>query len=102
MKIVNLRVGTRLGIGFAIVLFLSIISTAIGIWNMRQIAASTQKMMETPLAKERMVSDWYAVINAAAIPTSFIIKISDQSLATHFPPETTTAPNTVAVIETTL
>src|SRR5476649_1704924 len=87
MKIVNLRVGTRLGIGFAVVLFLSIISTAIGIWNMRQIAASTQRMMETPLAKERMVSDWFAVINAAAIRTSFIIKSSDQSLATTFAEE---------------
>ncbi|MDB5991612.1 MAG: methyl-accepting chemotaxis protein [Herbaspirillum sp.] len=87
MKIVNLKVGTRLGIGFAIVLFLSIVSTAIGIWNMRQIAASTQQMMETPLTKERMVSDWYAVINAAAIRTSFIIKSSDQSLATTFAAE---------------
>jgi methyl-accepting chemotaxis protein len=87
MKIVNLKVGTRLGIGFALVLFLSIVSTAIGIWNMRQIAASTQKMMETPLTKERLVSDWYAVLNAAAIRTSFIIKSADPSLTTTFAEE---------------
>ncbi|MDB5776666.1 MAG: methyl-accepting chemotaxis protein [Herbaspirillum sp.] len=87
MKIVNLKVGTRLGMGFAIVLFFSIVSTAIGIWNMRQIAASTQRMMGTPLAKERMMSDWYAVINAAAIRTSFIIKSADTTLATTFAEE---------------
>ena len=87
MKIANLKVGTRLGIGFAIVLFLTIVSTAIGIWNLRQVALSTQQMMETPLTKERKVSDWYAVINAAVIRTSFIIKSADLSLPTTFAEE---------------
>src|SRR5665647_631817 len=84
MKIANLKVGTRLGIGFAIVLALSIISTATGIWNMRQVAVATQQMMETPLAKERIVSDWYVLINSAIVRTSFIVKSTDESLATTF------------------
>src|SRR5665647_545380 len=84
MKIANLKVGTRLGIGFAIVLVLSIISTATGIWNMRQVAVATQQMMETPLAKERIVSDWYVLINSAIVRTSFIVKSTDESLATTF------------------
>jgi methyl-accepting chemotaxis protein len=57
MKIVNLKVSTRLGIRFATVLSLSVISTTIGKWNMRQVAVATQQMMETPLAKERMVAE---------------------------------------------
>lgn len=57
MKTGNLNVSTRLGIGFAIVLSLSLISTTIGIWNMRQVAVATQQMMATPLAKERMVAE---------------------------------------------
>ena len=84
MKIVNLKVGTRLGIGFAIVLALSVISTAIGIWNMRQVAVATQQMMETPLAKERIVSDWYVLIATAVVRTSFIVKSTDEALATTF------------------
>ena len=84
MKIVNLKIGTRLGIGFAIVLALSVISTAIGIWNMRQVAVATQQMMETPLAKERIVSDWYVLIATAVVRTSFIVKSTDEALATTF------------------
>ena len=84
MKIVNLKIGTRLGIGFAIVLFLAVISTAIGIWNMRQVAVATQQMMEKPLVKERMVSDWYVLINSAIVRTSFIAKSTDETLATTF------------------
>lgn len=84
MKIANLKVGTRLGIGFAIVLVLATISTAIGIWNMRQVAMATQRMMATPLAKERTVSDWYYNISAAVIRTSFIIESEDNSLSSKF------------------
>lgn len=84
MKIANLKVGTRLGIGFAVVLVLATVSTAIGIWNMRQVAVATQRMMATPLAKERTVSDWYHNISAAVIRTSFIIESEDNSLSAKF------------------
>jgi methyl-accepting chemotaxis protein len=84
MKIVNLKIGTRLGIGFAIVLSLSIILTATGIWNMRQVAVATQQMMEKPLAKERIVADWYVLIDSAVVRTSLIAKSTDESLATTF------------------
>jgi methyl-accepting chemotaxis protein len=84
MKMVNLKIGTRLGIGFAIVLSLAVILTVTGIWNMRQVAVATQEMMEKPLAKERMVSDWYVLITAGIVRTSFIVKSADESLAATF------------------
>jgi methyl-accepting chemotaxis protein len=84
MKIVNLKVGTRMGIGFAIVLSLSVVSIATGIWNLRQVAMETQRMMESPLAKERIVSDWTVLTNAAIARTSFIVKSTDETLATTF------------------
>lgn len=58
MKMMNLKIGTRLGIGFANVLALSVLLTAFALWNRRQVAEATQHMIENSLAKERMVSDW--------------------------------------------
>jgi methyl-accepting chemotaxis protein len=84
MKISNLKIGTRLGFGFAIILSLSVISTTVGVWNIRKVAVATQHMMETPLAKERIVSDWYVLISTAVARTSFIVKSTDETLARTF------------------
>ncbi|MDB5776894.1 MAG: hypothetical protein JWP38_3027 [Herbaspirillum sp.] len=84
MKIINLKIGTRLLLGFAIVLSLSAVSIAAGIWNMHRIADATRQMMEKPLAKERMVSDWYGLTSEAVTMTSFIVKSTDTTLAATF------------------
>jgi methyl-accepting chemotaxis protein len=84
MKIANLKVGTRMGIGFAIILALSVVSTVIGISNLRQVAMATQQMMEKPLVKERLVSDWGVLTTSAIVRTSLIVKSTDGSLATTF------------------
>jgi methyl-accepting chemotaxis protein len=84
MKITHLKIGTRLGFGFALILSLAIMSTSVGIWNMRKVAVATQQMLETPLAKERIVSDWYLLIVSAVVRTSFIVKSSDESLSATF------------------
>ena len=101
MKITNLNVKTRLGIGFAIVLALAIVSTAIGIWNMRQVAMATQRMMETPLTKERAVADWYLNISAAVIRTSFIIESDDNTLANKFADDIASGVKKAAAIQNT-
>ncbi|MRW84162.1 HAMP domain-containing protein [Pseudoduganella sp. FT26W] len=84
MKISDLNIGTRLGIGFATVLIISAVTTSIGIWNLRQVAQATQKMMEQPLAKERIAADWHLLVMAAIVRTELIIKSSDNTLATTF------------------
>ena len=84
MKIANLKVGTRMGIGFAIILVLSVVSTVIGISNLRQVAMATEHMMEMPLVKERLVSDWSVFTTSAIVRTALIVKSTDGSLATTF------------------
>lgn len=84
MKIANLRVGTRMGIGFATILALSVVSTVIGISNLHQVAMATQQMTAEPLVKERLVSDWNVLTTSAIVRTSFIVKSADGSLATTF------------------
>jgi methyl-accepting chemotaxis protein len=80
----NVRIGTRLAIGFAIVLALSALSTAFALFNASKNAEATRLMMAGPLAKERAACDWYVLIYSAIARTSMIAKSSDNSLPTSF------------------
>ncbi|TFW22554.1 methyl-accepting chemotaxis protein [Duganella callida] len=87
MKISDLSIGRRLAFGFAIILAILILNTALGIYRLQGVAASTRDMMATPLAKERLISDWYRTVFAGIRRTTAIAKSSDPSLATFFAEE---------------
>src|SRR5688572_23509074 len=55
----NMRIGNRLGLGFAVIVVLTIVITSIGVWRLYTISQTTRYLMTVPLAKERMISDWY-------------------------------------------
>jgi methyl-accepting chemotaxis protein len=84
MALKNLRIGSRLGIGFAAILVLSLAGTASALYTARSSAEATQKLMEQPLAKERLVSDWYVLTYSAIARTSLIARSSDATLSTVF------------------
>jgi methyl-accepting chemotaxis protein len=84
----NLKIGTRLAAGFGLVLALMILMTVIGIRHMQSVATATRDMMQQPLAKERMISDWYRLIHTSVRRTSAISKSSDPSLGPFFAEET--------------
>jgi methyl-accepting chemotaxis protein len=80
----NLKIGRRLALGFAIVLGLSILTTVIGIMKLDAIAAASEQMLQEPIRKERLASDWRTNINIAVTRTSATIKSSDTSLTEFF------------------
>ncbi|NVD73799.1 MCP four helix bundle domain-containing protein [Duganella sp. BJB1802] len=80
----HLRIGTRLAAGFAIVLLLAIGATSVALYNAHVNAAATRHMMEQPLAKERLASDWYVLIYSAVARTALIARSSDDTLSTTF------------------
>ncbi|MES2104499.1 MAG: methyl-accepting chemotaxis protein [Pseudomonadota bacterium] len=80
----NVRISTRLAIGFAIVLILSLVSTSFALISARSNAAATRQMMEKPLAKERLVADWYVLIYSAIARTSMIARSTDETLSSTF------------------
>ncbi len=80
----QVRITTRLGAGFAIVLLLGLAGTAGALFNARQTAEATHAMMAKPLAKERAISDWLGLIQAASTRTAFIARSTDATLATTF------------------
>nr|WP_315248945.1 methyl-accepting chemotaxis protein [uncultured Duganella sp.] len=84
----NLKIGTRLAAGFGLVLALMILMTVIGIRHMHSVATATSEMMQQPLAKERMISDWYRLIHTSVRRTTAISKSTDPSLGAYFADDT--------------
>jgi methyl-accepting chemotaxis protein len=84
----NLTIGTRLAGGFGLVLALMTLVTIFGLTHMHTVAEATREMMQQPLAKERMISDWYRLIHTSVRRTSAIAKSSDTSLGPFFAEET--------------
>jgi methyl-accepting chemotaxis protein len=83
----NLKIGARLGIGFAMVLMLTGLMTGIGIWRLQAVAQATHDMTQQPLAKERMMSDWYRIVDTGVRRTMAIAKSADPSLGPFFAPD---------------
>lgn len=80
----NVRIGARLGGGFAGVLFLAACAIAIEILRLDALASATPAMMTKPIAKERIASDWYRSTLASIRRTSAIVKSAEDSLGTFF------------------
>ena len=59
VKLNNLRIGTRLGGGFGIVLALFALVVGVALWRLASLSSATHEMMTVPLAKERLVSEWF-------------------------------------------
>jgi methyl-accepting chemotaxis protein len=80
----NLRIGSRLTLGFATMLVLSLAGTSFALYTTRSSAEATQQMMQKPLTKERLVSDWYVLTYSAIARTSLIARSTDGTLAAVF------------------
>jgi methyl-accepting chemotaxis protein len=79
----NLNIGKRLGIGFALVLAMTVLIASVAFWRMEATSAATAAMAQ-PIAKERMIADWNKYIYTAVRRTAAIVKSSDPSLVAYF------------------
>ncbi|MYM88846.1 HAMP domain-containing protein [Rugamonas sp. FT82W] len=83
----NISIGKRLALGFSIILAFAMLITGISVWRLQGVATATRDMMQVPLAKERMISDWSSRIDSAIRRTTAIARSSDPSLAAFFADE---------------
>ncbi|NYI02317.1 methyl-accepting chemotaxis protein [Cupriavidus plantarum] len=94
----NLGIGVRLGIGFGVVLLLSLLMTVYGMSRLQDVASHTHAMMQEPLAKERIVSDWYRLMYASVRRTTATAKSADPTLGAFFAKETKWSADTIAAM----
>ncbi|MYM25861.1 HAMP domain-containing protein [Duganella sp. FT135W] len=83
----NISIGKRLALGFTIILAFAMLITGISVWRLQGVASATSEMMEVPLAKERMISDWSGKIDSGIRRTTAIARSSDASLGAYFAEE---------------
>ena len=72
----NLKIGARLGVGFAVVLFLLTALTGVGIMRMNSASAMTDEMISVRMRNERMISEWFKVIELNAVRATAAWKVS--------------------------
>jgi methyl-accepting chemotaxis protein len=80
----NLRIGTRLAMGFALILALSIISTSYALLNARSSITAMRDMMATPVVTERLTADMKSLIMSGVWRMALIAKTTDTNLAVIF------------------
>jgi methyl-accepting chemotaxis protein len=99
MSFANLRIGARLGAGFASVLCLTTLIAGVGVWQLGTTADETTEMIHAPMAKGRLAQEWYSNVNMGVRRTAAIAKSNDPSLEDYFAEETkgTTARSTAIV-----
>jgi methyl-accepting chemotaxis protein len=87
MSFDRFRIGTRLGAGFACVLALTALIAFVGAWRLGVAANDYGQVLAVPLAKERLVGEWYRNLSVGVRRTAAIAKSSDPSLEPYFAEE---------------
>ena len=73
----NLAIGTRLALVFSMILFLLLAVTLSGLWRMNSASEITANMVHSRLPNERMVDEWFKVIEVNAARTTTAWRAAD-------------------------
>ncbi|MDS1141974.1 methyl-accepting chemotaxis protein [Pusillimonas sp. SM2304] len=95
----NMRIGNRLALGFGVILALAVLIGCLGVWQLRTLQAANQRMMDVPMAKERMIGDWYRNMTNGINRTIAIAKSTDPALGPYFAKETAAATNASTALQ---
>jgi methyl-accepting chemotaxis protein len=79
MNLNNLRIGTRLGSGFAMVLLLLALMMSAGVWQLRSVSSSLESMMTVQLEKERLSEQWLTSTRLGGMRSMAMSRIEDQN-----------------------
>ncbi|MDY0746001.1 methyl-accepting chemotaxis protein [Paucibacter sp. R3-3] len=84
MTLNNLRVGTRLGAGFALILLLLALMLVVSVLRLNSASIAVQGMMASPLAKERLIEEQLRNVAVGVTRGKAIAKNADGGLEALF------------------
>jgi methyl-accepting chemotaxis protein len=84
MNLKNLKIGTRLGLGFAVVLLLMLIIAATGMQRLASVGKATEDMMQNALVKERLANQWSNLLGPAIVNSFAMVKATDPKAVAYF------------------
>jgi len=73
----NLKIGSRLGLAFVVVLLLLTVSVAIGVWRINELASTTRVLATTDNEKLKLATQWRQAIELNWIRTRAILLEDD-------------------------
>ncbi|RST46783.1 MCP four helix bundle domain-containing protein, partial [Variovorax sp. MHTC-1] len=73
----NWKIGTRLGIGFALVLALLASIAGIGVLRLQNVGNATEDMVQRSLVKERLAAAWLLGTSSNSVRTFALVKSND-------------------------
>ena len=82
----NLLTGTRLAVGFGAVFVLTATAIGMGLYELAAVAMEDEGPLTESLAKERLASDWYRVVDSGSQRTLALVVSGDPALEMTFRP----------------
>ncbi len=83
----DLKISTRLALGFALILLVMFLMNMLGLTNMGAMVRSVKGVASESLVKERLISDWARNIHTSVQRTKAVARSSDTSLNDAFAEE---------------
>jgi len=98
----GLKMGPRMALAFGLVLTVAVLAIMLATWRLQSASSSMQSILAEPLAKERMMADWYRLVFTGVRRVTAIVKSSDPSLTTVFFEETQESTKQAAALQKTI
>ncbi|MGK6311141.1 methyl-accepting chemotaxis protein [Variovorax sp. DT-64] len=80
----NWKIGTRLGFGFAAMLLLLAVISAIGTLRLQSVGNAADDMVRGALVKERLASEWAKLLGPAIVQTFAMVKATEPATEAYF------------------
>ena len=77
-------IGTRMGLGFAVVLLLMAFIAASGLLRLENVGSATNEMVNGPQVKERLVAQWASEVKANIVRTYAMVKSTDAAYEEYY------------------
>jgi methyl-accepting chemotaxis protein len=98
----NLKIGTRLGIGFALVLALMACIAGIGVFRLQGVGNAVQEMVQRSLVKERLAASWLLNTSSNSVRTFALVKSNDAEVQEYLQKHMTRTSASISETQTKL
>jgi methyl-accepting chemotaxis protein len=84
MSLKNMKIGARLGLGFAAMLLLMAVIAGTGLLHLANVGKATDEMIEHALVKERLANQWSNLLGPTIVRSFAMVKATDPTVVAYF------------------
>ncbi|MFM9924750.1 methyl-accepting chemotaxis protein [Variovorax sp. H27-G14] len=84
MSLKNMKIGARLGLGFATMLLLMAVIAGTGLIHLASVGRATDEMIENALVKERLANQWSNLLGPSIVRSFAMVKATDPKVVAYF------------------